>query len=273
MGFFIENPKRTLRLHRIILILLLSSVVILFSVIISYSNPLLLIFLGISVSITILFFTLHRDMMVTRASAKLSIYCSKGGYDKALNWMDKRINSNMMPYRVNWLALKSMVLIKKEELNKADRILKKILNRYPNFIQALYFKACLEDKKGNKKRALKYLNRTLNTQKKVLGKLKEPISKRFAKKRLEKSVQLIKKDEDLEELRKTPAFDKTLTRHSTEQKSINIPSAMVTAIAISITLTFLLWMMYSKIYLAMTVSAFLVMFTAQLVIQKVFDGI
>ncbi len=175
-------------------------------------NSIILSLLLIISSIAVIGITLlSRDFMIKRVAHKLNRFCLDEEFDKALHLIDKKIKSNVLGYEPNWLALKAMVFIKKENYDRAEELLTKLENEHPNFLHMLYYRACLESIKGHKEESISYLNKIINVQKQMIKQTSNPISDYFLKKRMEKFYSTLEKDEDLDFINKTSMFKKLLT--------------------------------------------------------------
>lgn len=205
MGFLVKKPKK--RLYAFYILIIFMSVIALSGLIglLFVPDGIGLVLLEISMlifgSLSIFLIIKNRKMAVSRTASKLSIYCSKGEINRALSLIDKKIKSNYLGYRINWLNLKAMVLIKKGELRKADKILKKILEEHPNFQNANYHKACLESIRQNPEKSLKHLKKLLW----IFKHTKKTSSQKNETK--EVIIDAFKNDEDLLNVRKHEGFN------------------------------------------------------------------
>lgn len=164
-----------------------------------------------SISVVLITF-FYRDFMVFRTAYRMNKLSSRNDFDKASKLINKKIKLNFLGYKPNWLALKSMLLIKKGELKVANDILDKLKKKYPHFLSMIYYKACLESIKGNKKRSLHYLKKYNETMNEIIDQYNNPISKKIMIKRKKYFISIINLDEDLLNVRKTGEFKDFLNK-------------------------------------------------------------
>lgn len=218
MGFATHQPKKTLRrflfLKLFFIIILVSS---LLSNLIHYSilggKPELIDFISaflLLVPVALTYFI--RDAEVTRVTAKVKVLMDKNKQKEAERLIERKLGGFLGLFRINWLALKAMFLVKKGEMEKGDKILDDILKKYPNFQTALYYKACLENKKENKQKALYNLEKSFKVLQKIYQQKKNPLSKFIIKKRAKNFLSAIRTDEDLSSLNETKEYEKLLSR-------------------------------------------------------------
>lgn len=218
MGFAVHKPRKTLKLFLFLkLFFIILLVISLFSDLMIYGIPgkkpevtdfifsfTLLVPLGLTYFI--------RDIEVTRVTAKVKVLIDKNKQRKAERLIERKLNGFFGFFSIHWLALKAMFLIKKEEIKKGEKILNEILNNYPQFQTALYYKACLENIKGNKQKALYNLEKYFKILQKIHQKRKDPLSKFIIKKRGKNFLSAIRTDEDLSSLNETKEYKKLLSR-------------------------------------------------------------
>lgn len=215
MGFFISKSSRKSILVQYIVIsgaLLFVLVGMLDLIRVFPRNSTILSLLLIISNIAVIgIILLSRDFMIDRIAHKLNRFCSNEEFDKALHLINKKIKSNYLGYEPNWLALKAIVLIKKENYDMADELLTKLENEHPDFLYMLYYRACLESIKGHKEESISYLNKMINVQKQMIKQTSNPISDYFLKKRMKNFYSTLGKDEDLDFINQTSMFKKLLT--------------------------------------------------------------
>jgi len=155
-----------------------------------------------------------RNFATFRVGFKLCYYCSKNKYDKALKSINKKIDSNYLGYKPNWLNMKAMILIDKEELDKAQKILEDLEKEYPNFLQMLHYRACLESKKGNIEKSEEYLKKLYEVQQKWLDQIKNPLSKWNKKRSFKNYTKRLENHECFENLRKKSDINRIILMFS-----------------------------------------------------------
>lgn len=227
------------------------------------------ILLLVSTSTVVISSLILRTLVVSRVSYRLHRYVSKNEFEKAERLIDKKIKSNFLGYKPNWLSLKAMVLIKKGELDSAESILDKLEKEHPNFLDMLYYRACLESIKANTERSTSYLNKIIDIQKQLIKETKSPFSKNIMKKRLKNIYWRIKNDEDLSDLHGANEFENLLVKKKKINNKLCIKISILTAFTISLTLAIIQWILYSKIYPIFIVAGFVATFVLTFIVNYI----
>lgn len=274
MGFLVRNPKKALLYQYILFVFLILIILGGLTRILLNDELVISLITMITGIIGASLAVINRDLAVSRIASKLSIYCSKGEFEKAFRLINKKINSNILGYNPNWYALKAMVLVKKGEQKEAENILYKLKENYPSFSHVFYFIACIESIRGNRKKTLRYLDKVFKIQNEHLKRKKSPISRRTLKKKTENLLLTVRKDEDLDSLHGTTEFKKLLSKNTREEESdLGIKTAFIFALTITITFTFLLWVQYSRFFPLITGIGFFMTFVLMIIIHKFGKGI
>lgn len=164
-------------------------------------NDLLFLFLfsiliGLIVYI-MLFFVINKSV-IFRTNYQVSSLCEKEKYDKSFRLLDKRSNYGLgNNVKINLQATKAMVFLKKGDYKKSEEILDKLLKDHPNFITALYYKACLESLRGNISDSKETLKRISEIYDRIIETNSSSLANNIYNKKKKRFLEKINKDNDL----------------------------------------------------------------------------
>lgn len=161
---------------------------------------------------SLVYFSLNREFLTNRITAKIVLQLHKNKFSKAEKIIEKKLKSNFMGYRPNWMNLKAMILIKKGELQNAVNLLNRLERKHPNFPQMLYFKACLKSLTGDTKNSLNYLIKFFKILSWIKKTSKNPLYRYMLNKNISRFISFAKNDEDLQRVRKVERFWKIINQ-------------------------------------------------------------
>lgn len=147
----------------------------------------------------IFLFYVINDSIIFITNYKVESQCREGNYEESISLLEKRSTYGLgKTVKTNLKATKAMVFLKQGNYEKTKEILEELLNDYPNFLTALYYKACLEITRGNINKAERVLNRMKKIYEKMIRNKKSPITKYIYKKKRNNFLDKLTEDEDLQ---------------------------------------------------------------------------
>ncbi len=219
MSFLIKNKKRILKMRillRLIFIIIFIVGIIDFLYYGLHETHFIIGLISLVLSYTLIeYIPLLRLKILT---AKSSIYSEKEKYQQAIDYLD--FWSKIYPKKYSYFIdnLKAMVLIKKGDYSTTSEKLDNTLNKHPDYVYALYSKACLESLLGDKTKALQIIKKILLiTEKRLEGFNKNRLVNKIAinnpYKQLRNLLYFFENDDDLTNVRKTKEYKKMIERY------------------------------------------------------------
>ena len=160
-----------------------------------------LLFMGLPLGLIthIFLFFVMNDSIIFRTNYKVKSLCEEGNYDACFNLLETRSTygtGNIV--KINLKATKAMVFLRIGNYERSEEILDRLLNEYPNFLTALYYKACLENVRGNLNEGKRTLNKMKRIYEKMINNNTSPFTKYIYKKKRDNFLNKLTEDEDLQ---------------------------------------------------------------------------